>query len=87
MYIEMNNKLTFRPTFTEMTLVTVGKIWPLISFANFAADVAVTKSDISLMCTETRMPFYRDTRQTNIWPSFIEVLLLLVGHILISYMK
>ena len=58
MYIEMNNKLTFRPIFTEMTLLLVGK-----SFANFDADVAVTMSDISQFCTGTPNffgAFYRD---------------------------
>ena len=43
MYINMNNKLTLRPTFTEMTLLLMEK--KLVfdnSFANFAADVAIT---------------------------------------------
>ena len=36
-----------------MTLLLVGKIWVLInSFANFAADVAVTMSDILQISNE-----------------------------------
>ena len=48
MYIEMNNKLTFRLTIHEMTLLLVGEIW-LFFYKNVAklfAYVAVTMSDI-----------------------------------------
>ena len=31
MHMEVNNKLTFRPTFTEMTSLLGGKMWVLIT--------------------------------------------------------
>lgn len=33
----MNDRLTFWATFTEMTLLLLGKIWLLNFFSNFAA--------------------------------------------------
>ena len=65
----MNNALTFWPTVIQTALLLVGIIWVLIkfddSFANVAADVAVTMSYtvcISNICMRTPifLPFHRD---------------------------
>ena len=68
-----------------MTFILVGKIWLLITVANFTADVAVTLSDISKCCMGTPnivCLFIEINNKRTFWPSFTEVVLLLVGQIL-----
>ena len=85
MYIEMNNTFTFtfRPTFTEMTLFIVVKIWHLITvLLFFSADVAITICQILNIHhgTPNLFAFFIEiNNKRTFWPRFTEVVSVIVG--------
>ena len=86
MYIEMNNKLTFRPTFTEMTLLLVGKSWLLIIFWLMLLLTLLLLCQIFKKNYGNPQLFVEINKKLTFWPDLTEVVLFLVGQIL-SNMK